>query len=162
MRRRWYILLAVVFALHNAEEALAAHRLVELMQTRSPALLRDLYAGVDAQGLRTGLVILTIAGLVVSAAASSRPHAPAAAYAMIVFAAVLVINVFGHLALSLFFGAIMPGLLSAVLLMGPMSAAVLVRAVRESWIPPAARWTVVPAALLVHGPLLAAFIRAQS
>ena len=157
-RRRWYLLLAFVFAIHNLEEGLAAPRMVELLQTRGPSFLGALYAGVDADGLRAGLVILSAAGFVLALAAGRTPEAAGAAYAMIVFAAVIGINALAHSALSLLYESSMPGLLTAVLLTGPAAVAVLVRARQETWIGAAAWWTVLPAAALIHGPLLAVLI----
>lgn len=160
-RRFWYLLVASVFALHNLEEAIAAPRMLELMQTSAPAFLRAFYAGIEVPQLRFSLLIVTALGVITAIIASRRPEAPGSSYTMLVFAALIGLNALAHMALTVVFRAYMPGLLTAILLTLPTSALVLIRGRRESWISSGAFLTVLPAALVVHGPLLAGFLRAS-
>lgn len=158
-RRIWYIAVAVAFAIHNLEEAVAAARLLAFMRSRAPAFLRDFCSGIAVTDLRVSLAILTIVGVVVAAIAARRPSGVTSAFAMLVFAAVIGVNAIAHIALTLAVRAYMPGLITAIVLTLPLAVLLLVRGRREGWVSSAAYWSVIPAAILVHGPVLAGFIR---
>ena len=157
-RRSWYFLTAVAFALHNAEEAAAAPRMLDLMQSRAPMFLRSVYAGIQVSELRASLLVLTLAALALAAAASRAPNAAGWSYLMLLLGAVIGLNALAHVALTITFGAYMPGLITALVLTLPVSVAVLARGWRDRWVVPAAYWTLLPAAVVVHGPVLAVFI----
>jgi hypothetical protein len=157
-RRAWYLLTAVAFALHNAEEAAAAPRLLDLLQSRAPTFLRSFYAGIQVSELRTSLFVLTVVALLLATAARRAPSAPGWSYTMLVFAAVIGLNALAHVSLSIAFGTYMPGLITAGVLTLPVSMAVLMRGWRDRWALPAAYWTILPTAVIVHGPALAVFI----
>ena len=157
-RRSWYLLTAVAFALHNAEEAAAASRMLDLMQSRAPMFLRSLYAGIQVSELRASLLVLTLAALGLAIAASRAPNVPGWSYVMLLLGAVIGLNALAHLGLAIAFGTYMPGLITALVLTLPVSVAVLVHGWRDRWVVPAAFWTLMPAAVVVHGPVLAVFI----
>jgi hypothetical protein len=52
----------------------------------------------------------------------------------------------------------MPGLVTALLITLPVSLLLLRRARQETWVSTAAFWAVMPVAVLIHGPLLVAFL----
>jgi len=158
-KRSWYVLTALALALHNAEEAATAPRLLELMQGRAPTVLRSFYMGIQISELRTSLLILTVVALLLATAASRAPSSPAWSYTMLLFAAVIGLNALAHIGLSVAFGTYVPGLVTAVALTLPVSVAVLVRGWRDRWVHPGAYWTILPASVVVHGPVLAVFIR---
>jgi len=160
-RRSWYVLTALAFALHNAEEAVAAPRMVELMQSRAPMFLRSLYSGIQVSELRASLLVLTLIALLLVAAASRAPGARGWSYVMLLLAAVIGLNALAHLGLAIAFGTYMPGLITALVLTLPVSIAVLARAWHDRWVAPGAYCTVLPAAVVLHGPVLAVFIRAS-
>lgn len=160
LQNRWYVFVAGAFTLHNTEEALGAPAMVRLLQSQAPRFLRALYSGVEVSDLRFGLAVLTLLGIALALAAIRSPRATGSAYAMLVFATVIGINAFAHIVLSVIFRAYMPGLLTAIFLCLPVTIALWYRVWKDGWIPRTWLWTVVPAALLVHGPLLAGFIRA--
>ena len=130
------------------------------MQTRAPGFLRELYAGIQASELRASLLVLTLVGLVLAAVAARNPGRSGWAYAMLVFGAVIGVNALAHVGFAIAFRSYMPGLVTAVLVTLPISAVVLIRGRREAWVPRTAYWTIAPAAIIVHGPLLAGFVRA--
>jgi hypothetical protein len=157
-RASWYLLVGLAFAVHNGEEALVAGTMLELLQQQSPAFLRDLYAGVTVRELQADLLILSVAGLVLSAVARRDPAKPAAAFSMLVFAAVLGLNAIAHISLSVATQAPIPGIVTSVAITLPVAVLLFRQARREKWVSATAFLAIVPAALLVHGPLLAAFI----
>lgn len=136
--------------------------MVRLLQSQAPRFLRSFYSQVDVSDLRFGLAVLTLLGVALALIAIRIPRATGSAYAMLVFATVIGINAFAHIVLSVIFRAYMPGLLTAIFLCLPVAIALWYRAWKDAWIPRTWIWTVVPAALLVHGPLLAGFIRTIS
>lgn len=158
-RRSWYFGVALAFALHNIEEAIAAPRMLELMQSRGPGSLRAFYSGIDSSELRASLLILTILGLLVTMTATRRPTRTGSSYVMLVFGAFIGLNALAHVALTVAFRAYMPGLLTALVLTLPISALLLARGRREHWVSSTAYWTVLPVAVLVHGPVLVGFLR---
>ena len=158
-RRSWYFVVALAFALHNIEEAIAAPRMLDLMQSRGPGSLRALYSGIDASELRISLLILTTMGLLVIMTAARSPTRPIGSYVMLVFAAFIGLNALAHVALTVAFRAYMPGLLTALVLTLPISALLLARGRREHWVSSPAFWTVLPVAVLIHGPVLAGLFR---
>lgn len=161
-RSRWYILVACAFTLHNTEEALGAPAMVRQLQTQAPRFLRSFYSQVDVSDLRLGLAVLTLLGIALALIAIRTPRATSSAYAMLAFATVIGINASAHIVLSVIFRAYMPGLLTATFLCVPVAIALWYRVWKDAWIPRTWLWTVVPAALLVHFPLLAGFIRTIS
>lgn len=158
-RRSWYLVTALAFALHNGEEALGATRMFQVLQTSGPAYVRAFYVGIDPSQLRMNLLALTLIGLVLAVLAARVPSSPTLTYLMLVFVAVIGLNALAHLALALMLGGYMPGLLTAIVVNLPVAALVATQAWRERWVP---RWSlglVVAGALVVHCPLLAAFMR---
>ena len=151
-RRAWYLIIGVVFAVHNAEEAAVAPRMLEFMQVGAPVSVRAFYEGVSSAELRLSLTTLTLVGLAVTALAARLPLAPRRAYTMLVFAGVIGLNALGHAALSGIARTYMPGLATALLLTLPVATMVLVRARRDNWVSATAYWTAFPMALVIHGP----------
>ena len=157
-RHAWYLTVAFAFAIHNAEEATTAPSLLQFMQSSAPLALRAFYEGINASELRVSLTVLTFLGFVATTFAARSPHSPRWAYVMLVFAAVIGVNALAHLVLASIFRTYMPGLITAVIVTLPVAAMTLLRARHEKWVASTAYWTVLPAALLVHGPVLALFI----
>lgn len=128
------------------------------MASRGPGLLRAIYSGVDVAELRVSLIVLTALGLFVTLIAARNETSFASTYTMLVFAALIGINALMHIAFAIMFRAYTPGLVTALLLTLPVALLTLQRAVRERWLTRRAMWSVVPAAVFVHGPLLAAYL----
>ena len=158
-RRAWYVTVAMAFAVHNAEEATAASRLLNFMQSRGPMALRAFYEGITSSELRASLVVLTLLGMVVTAFAVRFPQRPRRAYAMLVFAAVIGLNALAHVVLSSIYRTYMPGLVTALIVTLPVAVMVLVRARRDTWVSSTAYWTALPLAVVIHGPVLILFIQ---
>jgi hypothetical protein len=158
-RRAWYLIIGVVFAVHNAEEATAAPRMLEFMQFGAPIALRAFYDGVDVAELRFSLAILTLLGMALTAIAARLALGPRWAYVMLVFAAVIGLNALAHVVLSGIARTYIPGLATALLLTLPVAILVLVRARRDNWVSATAYWTAFPMALVIHGPVLVLFVR---
>lgn len=132
--------------------------MLALMQARGPSLLRAFYAGIEVPELRVSLFILTALSLCIALIAARKETSFAGSYAMLVFAALMGLNALMHLGLGVMLRTYVPGLITAIVLTLPIGILVIVRGLRERWVSPRAYWSVVPAAVVVHGPVLAAFI----
>jgi hypothetical protein len=152
-------MLGLAFALHNGEEAIGAAHMLQFMQSDAPGFLRDAYAGITVSELQGSLLILTGLVFLGIAVAAVFPAAAASAFGMMVLAALLGLNAIFHIVLSIQAGAYMPGLLTALLISLPVSAALLVRARQQRWVSARAFWTVLPLAILIHGPVLDVIFR---
>jgi len=148
----------MAFAVHNLEEGIGAPLLLQLMQSRGPDFLRGFYSGISAADMQGSLVILSAIGICLAAIAARRSTSRVWSYVMLVFAAVMGLNGLAHAAFSIAWHDYMPGTLTAVCVTMPVSLALLIRSRREVWIAPSLRWTLAPAALVVHGPVFAALI----
>lgn len=158
-RSTLYLTVAAAFGLHNAEEAWQAPRLLEFVAIHGPAFLRGVFASVEVGSLRAGLLALTVLGIGLALLAARGRTAPAWAYTILLFASVMGLNAVAHIGLSLTNRAYMPGLVTAVTMTLPVAVLLLRHAWREHWVTPLAFWTLLPAAVVVHGPLLVGFIR---
>lgn len=153
-RRSWCLVLGVAWSLHNCEEWLLAEQMLRFMQFNAPGFVRDAYAGLVVPELQAVLLILNTVLLVVLATAAVYSTAAASAFAVLVLAALLGLNAVFHLSMFVTTGIYAAGLVTAVLVSLPVAATVLVQGRRQRWVPASAYWAVVPAALVVHGPVL--------
>lgn len=158
-RRSWCLILSLAWVLHDSEEWLLAPQMLQFMQSDAPDFVRNVYAGITVPELQAVLLILTSVVLVVIATAARFASTATAAFGTMVLAALLGLNGVFHIALFIDTGAYAPGLLTAVMLSLPIAAALLVQARRQRWTPTPAFLAVVPAAVLVHGPVLDALFK---
>jgi hypothetical protein len=137
--------------LHVAEEAWAAPVMLAQMAavgTQMTGETMALPSGPRMVALLAGLVLLSY-GVLQWARRSS-----AGLYALIALQTVLALNVLSHTAGTVLTGAYSPGLVTAWLVQAPLSVVIARRLRAEPWMTPLRRWTLVPVAVLIHGPLL--------
>ena len=88
-----------------------------------------------------------------------RPDSRTALWLLLLIQSAVLLNAVWHVAIAfVLFGGYAPGLVTAVVLNLPFSIHLLRRAFREQWLSRPARWALVPGAILLHGPLLAALL----
>ena len=143
------------FTLHNAEEALAFRTYLP----RTPALLPEPFAKiattVSYPTMLAALAVVTALALAIAVATAAWPQSSRALWTLLTLEAVLALNVVAHVLIALFvFHGYSPGLATAVLVNAPFAIYCFRRAHRERWVSSAALRATVPAALLVHGPIL--------
>jgi hypothetical protein len=160
-RRWWYFILGLAFVVHNSEEVLLASQMLRFMQSDAPSAVREFHAGITVAELQAVLLILTAAVLTVIAIAAVFVAASASAFGMIALAALLGLNAAFHIGLSIQTGVYSAGLATAVLVSLPVAVTLLVRARRQRWITAPAFWAAVPAAVLMHGPVLDVLFKAS-
>ena len=142
--------------MHNAEEAIAFRRVLPEV----PALLPPPFAAVAARlTYPTMLIALAVVSLLAVAAAiavSREPEARWSLWLLLVIEATMAINAVSHALLALFvFRGYAPGVITALVVNIPFAAYCFRRAKRENWVSSGALAATIPAAIIVHGPLLA-------
>ncbi|MGE5246345.1 MAG: HXXEE domain-containing protein [Betaproteobacteria bacterium] len=153
-RRQIALLVPILLTLHNVEEAMTFGPWLPLVQARAPVLLQLWINEVSLKGLPMALVVATAVPWAVAVWAASRPSYGIAIWSLLLVQAVVLVNVFWHLGAAVVLQGYAPGLLTAVMFNLPFSVYLFRRAVRDRWCSTHALIGLVPAALVVHGPLL--------
>ncbi|MDQ6828659.1 MAG: HXXEE domain-containing protein [Gemmatimonadota bacterium] len=153
----WLVPLCV--ALHNGEEALEFPRYLPLVTKRAPSWAHDFVARLTTAQMWIALGLATLIPLAVTLWAIARPDSRPAIWMVVVLQLVLLINAISHVAIAaVVMRGYSPGLLTAVVVNVPFTAYTLRRAWHERWVSARAFGAAVPAALFVHGPLLAGIV----
>jgi hypothetical protein len=148
-------LVPVLLTVHNAEEALAFRAYLPRMRTLLPEPFTGLAASLSYSALLLALTVVSVAAFLVAAAAAARPRSIASMWLLLSLEAMVALNVVAHLASAAFvFHGYDPGLGTAVMVNAPFAVYCFRRARMEQWVSPAALWATVPAAFILHGPVL--------
>lgn len=144
------------FTLHNVEEAIAFRA---YLPWRSSLLLPEPLASVAANlsypVMLAALAFVTALALVVAVAVAVWPQSPRALWGLLTLEAVLGLNAIVHVVSAVVvFRGYSPGLATAVVINAPFAIYCFGRAHHERWVSPAALRATVPAALVLHGPIL--------
>lgn len=153
-RRSWTLILGLAWILHNSEEVLLAGQMLNFMQLDAPGFLREAYAGITVPEVQGALLILTALLLGVTAMVAVFASTAASAFCVMVLAALLGLNAVFHIFLFLQTRVYAAGLVTALLVSLPVAARLFVEARRQRWMATPAIWAAVPAAVVVHGPVL--------
>jgi hypothetical protein len=153
-RRTVVWLVMVFFTLHNAEEALALRtylpRMGMLLPERFASLVPTLYPM-----MLVALATISVLAFLIALAAATWQHSALALWTLLALEAVVALNVISHvLSALLLFHGYGPGLVTALLINAPFAIYCFRRAHRERWVSNAALGALVPAALILHGPIL--------
>ena len=148
-------LVPMLLTLHNAEEALAFRAYMPRMGTFLPEPFASLGASLSYSTILGALTVLSILAFLIASAAAARPQSHGALWALLVLEAAVGVNVIAHLlsAVMVFHGY-GPGLATAIMINAPFAIYCFRRARREQWLSPAALRTIIPASLILHGPIL--------
>lgn len=146
---------ALLFALHNAEEAIAFKYYLPRVASLLPAPFAAFESRLSYPTLLTALAVVSILGLFVAAVADRHLQSPRAMWAVLALEATVGLNALAHLAsAAILFRGYGPGLLTAALVNLPFATYCFRRASREAWVTPAALRATFPVALVLHGPVL--------
>jgi hypothetical protein len=152
-------LVPTLLAVHNAEEALFFPRYLPFVLARLPAGWQAVAAPLTTGQVWSALAAVTGVAFAVAWWAYRRPESRTALWLLLLIQSAVLLNAVWHLAIAIvLFGGYAPGLVTALVLNLPFSLHLLRRAVREQWLSRPARWALVPGAILLHGPLLAALL----
>jgi hypothetical protein len=150
------LLLPLVFALHNGEEAFTIGPFLPLLKAQLPSWAAAWTRDVTVPLYLAGLAIVTTLGLLAGLWVLLRPRSRAALWTLLLLQAVLLLNAFSHLLTAALLRGYDPGVATAALVNLPLSLYVFRTASREAWLARGPLLALIPAAVLVHGPLLMA------
>jgi hypothetical protein len=154
-RRAAIWLVPVVLAVHNAEEAIAFRRFLPRLASSLPGPLRTIEQRLSFGSMLTVLVLVTLVGVAVALWSTLRPRSRAALWAVLAVVATIALNVGSHVVSAIVIvRGYAPGLVTAVLVNAPFAVYLFRRAFRERWLPRRAIFWTIPAALVLHGPVL--------
>lgn len=128
--RIYWLLFLVVFAIHNAEEAIFG--MPEWLANYGFFLVTTEYESIAIIINYSLLLILTIAAAVVAYLLEKRQSQQSALY-LEIFAYIMLINAFSHIGLSLYTDSIMPGLVTSVVLLLPICGYIIVWIRKMKW-----------------------------
>ena len=152
-------LVPILLAVHNAEEALFFPRYLPFVLYRLPAAWQALIAPLTTGQVGAALAVVTAVAFIVAWWSYHRPDSAVALWLVLLIQATVLLNVVWHAAAAVvLFGGYAPGVATALLVNLPFSVYLLRRAARERWLDRRALWLLAPAAVVLHGPLLAALL----
>lgn len=152
-------LVPILLAVHNAEEALFFPRYLPFVLYRLPVAWQALIAPLTTGQVGGALGVVTAVAFIVTWWSYERPGSTVALWLVLLIQATVLLNVVWHVAAAVvLFGGYAPGVGTALLVNLPFSVYLLRRAARERWLGPRALWALAPAAVVLHGPLLAALL----
>jgi hypothetical protein len=159
IRRPVLWLVPLFLALHNTEEALFFPRYLPFVLSRVPAGWQALAAPLTTGQVWIALAIVTAAALAIAWWVDRRPDSRVALWLLLLIQAAMLLNAVWHAAAAVvLFNGYAPGVVTALLINLPFSIYLLRRASRERWLGRGALWALLPGAILLHGPLLAALL----
>lgn len=147
-------LVPVLLLVHNLEEVLFMQRILPLDPERIPSALRLLLPEVTYAQFLLVLLPVTVLPFLIAARGDLHRDRSAGIFLLLGFQAVVLLNVFSHIASALVVGGYVAGLLTALLLNLPFSIYVFQKATAERWISRRALLSLPALALFVHGPVL--------
>jgi hypothetical protein len=158
-QRQLAFVVPALLTLHNLEEALTWPRWLPDIQARVPISLRPWFAEVSLDGMYVALIVSTVVPWAIALWSVRRSSNAIAIWFLLLVQAVVLLNAFWHLLVA---GGVLrgysPGLVTAATLNLPFSIYLFRRATREQWCSPRALMALVPATLIVHGPILVGLI----
>jgi hypothetical protein len=156
MSRRTVVwLVMALFTLHNLEEAVAFRTYLPRVVALLPERFASPVATLSYPAMLIALATVSVVAFLVALAASTWPYSPLALWTLLTLEAVVALNVIANvLSALLVFHGYGPGLVTALVINAPFAIYCLRRARRERWVSSAAMAAVVPAALILHGPIL--------
>lgn len=149
-RKALFWLVALLFAVHNREEAMMMPHFLEAQ----PEILRRLPITIASQGYLRALMFATLIPLALAIRGQLRPHSRPFMYFLLLTAAIILINVASHAVTATAAMGDTPGLAAALAFNLPASVYVLRRGAKERWASPRAMRSLLPLALCLHGPAL--------
>ncbi len=150
-------LIPILLTLHNAEEAIAFRRYLPMARALLPAPFASLDVHLSYAAMLQALATLSVLAFLLALAVSARPQSHRSLWLLLALEMAVAVNVVAHLVSAVFvFHGYAPGLATALLVNAPFAIYCFRRAEREQWVSTTALRATVPAALVLHGPVLLA------
>ncbi len=154
-RRTVVWLIPTFLALHNAEEAFTFRRGLSRFRGAVPEPFADVAARLTPAVFTQVLVVLSVLAFGLAAVVAVRPASRTALWLLLTLEVAVGLNVIAHLVSAIVvFRGYGPGLATAVSINAPFAVYCVRRARRERWLNPAALGATLPAAIVLHGPVL--------
>ena len=148
-------LIPILLTAHNAEEALALRWYMPRMQALLPEPFASLEASLSFSTMLVALIVLSALAFLIAWVVTARPQSRRWLWVLFALEAAVGVNVIAHLVgAAMVFHGYGPGLATAVLINAPFALYCFRRARQEQWLSPAALRATVPAAVILHGPVL--------
>jgi hypothetical protein len=148
-------LVPTLVTLHNAEEAVAFRRQLPEVPALLPAQFAPLAARLSYPVMLVALGVVSALAIAVAIAATAYAPARWPMWLLLVIEATMAINAVAHVLVAIvIFHGYAPGLVTAVVFNAPFAVYCFRRAQREQWVGPRALRATLPAAVVVHGPIL--------
>lgn len=156
MPRRVVIwLIPVLLTAHNAEEGVAFWSYLPRIPALLPAPFAALATRLPYAALGQALIVLTVLVFALAFAVDARADSRKLLWLLLAVEAAIGLNGIAHLLTAMFvFHGYAPGLVTALILNLPFAAYCFTRARRERWLSPAMLGATIPAAFVLHGPVL--------
>ena len=154
-RRAVIWLIPAFLTLHNAEEAIAFRRFLPRAQALLPAPFASLESRLSFLAILQALAVLSVGAFVLAVLANRKFHSQRLFWCLLALQAAVGLNVIAHVVSAAFvFRGYGPGLVTALVVNAPFTVYCFLRAQREQWLNPSALRATIPAALVLHGPVL--------
>lgn len=135
MQRTGVLWLVPLFmAIHNVEEWVSFAVYLPLVEGRLPGAVLKLVGLPTVEQMRLALVVVTAIPVVLAAWMSFSSRKEPAVSALLLFQAMLLLNVIWHVGSAIAFRSYLPGLITAVCINLPFSIYLFRRAAREQWV----------------------------
>ncbi len=151
-------LVPVLFLLHNCEEGITMRATLEEVHSGMPRFLRVFLPPVTYEQFLIYLVLLTAVALGCALFGQLERDRSWGVYVLVGLQIVLLINVFGHITTLVVLRHYTAGLATSLLVNLPFSLYLLRRAIREEWVGRRGFVLLIPAAVVVHTPVLFGFL----
>lgn len=123
--------------------------------TSAPEPFASIASTLSYPVMLVALAVVQVLALSIALATATWPQSARALWALLTMEAALALNVIAHgLSALVVFHGYSPGLATSLLVNAPFATYCFRRARRERWVSTAALQATVPAALLLHGPIL--------
>ena len=152
-------LIPILLTLHNAEEAIAFRSYMPRMEALLPEPFASVLTSLSYPTMLLALTGLSALAFIMAFGAAARPHSPRMLWALLALEAAVCVNALAHLlsAAALFHGY-GPGLVTAAFINAPFGIYCFRQARREQWLSNTVLLATVPAAFILHGPILLAVL----
>ena len=148
-------LVPLVLTVHNAEEAVAFHRMWPRVGALLAGPLPNVEARLSVPAMLQALGILSLLGCLLAAGVLLRPQWRGGWWLLLALESAMGINVIAHVVSALLvFRGYGPGLVTALVLNAPFAAYCLARARRERWVSERAWRASFVGGAVLHGPVL--------
>jgi hypothetical protein len=150
-RRHLLWAIAILIAIHNAEEALTFRRNWPELTGRLQTTF-GIHVAATPRPIYWALALVTVIATGIVVRASRRPQDPGRLWAALLIQGVMLLNVASHIAAASWIGGYAPGLVTALVLNLPFSFYLFKRAVDENWVSRRASLLLLPTVAIIHGP----------